>query len=267
MPSATKISGTQLTRAIRLQPAASSRLLWTPSPGEARHRYGGKQATSASSTVTFQPARSEAEEVLQGRALRERHEWSIRSPSFPTPRLLTRSPSCVAHRSPGTFPWSSAVGRPESPQKLLGIQTNRDVRFADDPAPAGDGPRDPQGGAGRRGGEPRRGPPAPAYSPHRGNWRWSSTMRQRLRPGSSPSRIPRPGDHASQRCEGHRAGACASPARHHGGRQGFERAEMHLMAAGIRRCLVVDTAHGRISERPWSSPSSGQASARPARSR
>ena len=95
--------------------------------GEARHRHGAggrhRRHPPQSSSPPIRPRRC-------ARSSASRAAWSsIRSPSFPTRRWPTRSPSCGAPRSPA-FPWSSAHGKPA---KLVGILTNRDVRFADDP--------------------------------------------------------------------------------------------------------------------------------------
>ena len=132
---------------------------------------------------------------------------------------------------------------PEEAGKLLGILTNRDVRFADDPRQPVDRADDPQGdhGAARGSATTRRAGCCTSTGSRSCS---SSTMpyrcvglitvkdiekatRIRTRP-----RIP----------TGRLRVAAATTV----GDEGFERAET-LMAAGVD-CLVVDTAHGH-SER------------------
>ena len=129
-------------------------------------------------------------------------------------------------------------GADNRPGKLVGILTNRDVRFADNPdQPVSELMTKTLITVGRGRAEGR-GPPPAAPAPHRE----TAGGRRRLplrRPGDGQGY--RKGHAAPVRLQG-RGGAPARRRRLHRRRQGF-RARRMLIDAGVD-CIVVDTAHG-----------------------
>ena len=233
MPSATNI-GTQLTRTIRLNLPIISAAMDTVT--EARLAIAMAEAGGIGVIHRNLAPGGSGGRGAQGQAVRERdggrsdHHLSRRHA-----RRRARA-SCVAPRSPA-FPWSSA-GADGKPAKLIGILTNRDVRFADDP-------RQPVTdlmtrkvvtvGEGVNHEEARR-----LLHLHRIEKLVVVDDAQRCVGLITVKDIEKATTHpnAAKDVDGRLRVAAATTV----GDKGFERAEL-LMAAGVD-CLVVDTAHG-----------------------
>ncbi len=130
--------------------------------GEARDRHGGGRRHRRHPPQSR--ARGSGRGGAQGQEVRERHGG--RSDHHLSRRDAGRCARAHAPRLDLGHSGGRARSRRQAGEaRRHSHQPRRALRRRS--APAGDGPHDPQGGDGRRGGEPRGGSPPPASQPHR----------------------------------------------------------------------------------------------------